>query len=162
MTTSAAACAAGLGLLLAILSSGEASHGAEPTAAEFALALQRKYDAVKAFSTDFVHAHRGGVLNTQLTGRGTLLVKKPGRMRWEYTAPEKQLFVSDGLKIYFYIPEDRQVIVTSVPPEDEAATPALFLAGKGNLARDFTPSLAEPPPGSMPGIRACQFDQMIQ
>ena len=154
-TTSAVACA--VALTCASLCSTGVGRAAEPTAAELAQALQRKYDTVKAFSTDFVHTHRGGVLNTQLTGRGRLLVKKPGRMRWEYTAPEKQLFVSDGVKSYFYVPEDKQVIVSSVPPEDHATTPALFLTGKGNLARDFLPSLVEPPAGSAPGSRALKL-----
>src|ERR1700731_3226460 len=75
---------------------------AEPSALELAQALQRKYDAIRGFTTDFVHTYRGGVLNKQLTERGRLLVKKPGKMRWEYTAPEKKLFVSDGVKIYSY------------------------------------------------------------
>ena len=71
--------------------------------------MQRKYDKVTDFSADFVHSYRGGVLKQQATERGTLLVKKPGKMRWEYTAPEKKLFVSDGHKIYSYIPQDKQV-----------------------------------------------------
>src|SRR4051812_43416513 len=100
------------------------------TATEFAAALQRKYDRVQDFSTDFVHTYRGGVLNKQITERGRLLVKKPGKMRWEYKSPEEKLFVSDGVKIYSYIPQDKQVIVSSVPPQDKATTPALFLAGK--------------------------------
>jgi len=153
----ASAAAYATAMLFIALSSNGNSRAAEPTAAEFAQAVQRKYDAVKAFSADFVQTYRSGVLNTQSTERGRLLVKKPGRMRWEYTAPEKKLFVSDGLKIYFFIPEDKHVVVTSVPPEDEATTPALFLAGKGNLARDFTPSLADPPPGSPPGSRALKL-----
>ena len=41
-----------------------------------------------------------------------MLVKKPGKMRWEYTAPEQKVFVSDGVKIYSYIPQDKQVIVS--------------------------------------------------
>ena len=42
--------------------------------------------------------------------------------------------MSDGTKLYSYIPEDKQVYVATVPPDDQATTPALFLAGKGNLA----------------------------
>ena len=42
-------------------------------------------------------------------------MKKPGLMRWIYTNPEPQEFVSDGLKMYSYIPEDRQVVVSNVP-----------------------------------------------
>jgi outer membrane lipoprotein carrier protein len=130
---------------------------ADPTADELAKAIQKKYDAVPAFETDFVHTYRGGVLKTQLTERGHLLVKKPGRMRWEYTSPEKKLFVSDGFKVYFYIPDDKRVIVSNAPRDDRPASPALFLAGKGNLVRDFTPSVVEPPAGSAPGSRALKL-----
>lgn len=114
--------------------------------------LQRRYDRVTDFSADFVHSYRGGVLKQQATERGTLLVKKPGKMRWEYTAPEKKLFVSDGHKIYSYIPEDRQVVVGTMPRDDQAPTPALFLTGKGNLTRDFNAAfdkVAEAPAGSL-------------
>lgn len=89
------------------------------------------------FSADFVHSYRGGVLRQQATERGRLLVKKPGKMRWEYTAPEKKVFVSDGRKIYSYIPQDKQVVVSTMPADEQAPTPALFLTGKGNLVRDF-------------------------
>ena len=94
---------------------------ADQTAAELAAALQRKYDAVKDFSTDFTHAYQGGVLRKKITERGHLVVKKPGKMRWEYSAPEPKQFVSDGMKMYSYIPQDKQVIVASVPPENVGA-----------------------------------------
>jgi outer membrane lipoprotein carrier protein len=64
-------------------------------------------------------------------------------MRWVYTAPEKKEFVADGRKVYSYIPQDRQVIVSDVPPDNQASTPALFLAGKGDISRDFTAAYAE-------------------
>jgi hypothetical protein len=77
-----------------------------------------------------------------------VLIKKPGRMRWDYSAPEKKLFVADGVRIYSYIPEDKQVVVSPQPHDAETTTPALFLAGKGNLTRDFTPSLVDNPAGT--------------
>jgi outer membrane lipoprotein-sorting protein len=49
------------------------------------------------------------------------------------------------------------VIVSTVPPDDEAGTPTLFLAGKGNLTRDFTPSLADAPANSPAGSRALKL-----
>jgi outer membrane lipoprotein carrier protein len=64
-------------------------------------------------------------------------------MRWDYTAPEKKVFVSDGRKIYSYVPADKQVMVSNMPADDEATTAVLFLAGKGNLTRDFTVSYAD-------------------
>ena len=130
---------------------------AEPTAAELASALQRKYDGIKDFTADFTHAYQGGVLRKKITERGHLVVKKPGKMRWEYSAPEPKQFVSDGMKMYSYIPQDNQVIVASVPPDEDAPTPTLFLAGKGNVTRDFTPSLVDLPAGMPAGSRALKL-----
>ena len=115
---------------------------ASPSAADLARNLQRKYEQVRDFSSDFEHTYEGGVLRKKLTERGTLLVKKPGMMRWVYTNPEKKEFVSDGRTLYSYVPADRQVIVSAVPPADEASSPAMFLAGKGSIQRDFTPRIA--------------------
>jgi outer membrane lipoprotein carrier protein len=150
----AAAIALSLGLAEA---RGAPLRAADLSATELAAALQKKYDAVKDFSADFTHAYRGGVLRKQLTERGRLLVKKPGKMRWEYTAPEEKLFVSDGVKIYSYLPQDKQVIVSSVPPDDQASTPALFLAGKGSLTRDFKASIDTVPDGMPTGTRALKL-----
>src|SRR5215212_5759856 len=116
-----------------------------PAADALARSLQQRYQRIKDFSADFTHNYRGGVLKTQTQERGKVSVKKPSRMHWTYTAPEKKEFVSDGAKIYSYIPQDRQVIVSSVPADDQATTPALFLAGKGDIVRDFSASYVDSP-----------------
>jgi outer membrane lipoprotein carrier protein len=131
------------------------SQGSTP--ADLAQALQSRYDRVKDFSADFVHRYRGGALRREAVERGTLLIKKPGKMRWEYTAPEQKLFVSDGLKIYSYLPQDKQVLVSSVPDDASAPTPALFLAGKGNLTRDFDVSFTELPTDMATDSRAIKL-----
>lgn len=141
-TSALAACIA-----VVLAASGRA---ADAPALDFAQSLQRHYDGIRDFSANFTHSYQGGVLRKQITERGRLLVKKPGKMRWQYTAPEQKLFVSDGLKMYSYVPQDKQVIVTSVPRDEGATIPALFLAGRGNLTRDFTPSLV-PVPAGFPG-----------
>ena len=128
-----------------------AQTGAPASADSMARDLQKKYDRMVDFSADFVHRYRGGVLKQEATERGHLLVKKPGKMLWEYTSPEKKTFVSDGHKLYSYIPRDKQVMVSTVPPDDQAPAPALFLTGKGNIARDFNATfdkVAEAPPGA--------------
>jgi outer membrane lipoprotein carrier protein len=152
---------------------GLRAHAAEPTAQELAQSLQKRIDGIKDFTADFVHTYEGGVLRKQVVERGHLVVKKPGKMRWEYTAPEAKTFVSDGLKIYSYIPADKQVVVSPVPPDDEASTPALFLAGKGSLTRDFTASLTTPPAGAggaagsakalklVPKVHQQDYDEMV-
>jgi len=149
----AVACA----LLAAGPAGGQTTTATQPAAPELAASLQRKYDGVKDFSADFVHAYEGGVLRKQITERGKLLIKKPGKMRWEYTSPERKLFVSDGVQMYSYIPQDKQVIVSPVPAADEAATPTLFLAGKGSLTRDFTASIVELPAGMPAGTVALKL-----
>jgi outer membrane lipoprotein carrier protein len=146
-------------LLIALLAlpADPALRAIEPDAPELARTLQKKYDGIRDFSSDFVHSYEGGVLRKKITERGRLLVKKPGRMRWEYTSPERKLFVSDGTKMYSYLPQDKQVIVSPVPAEDQATTPTLFLAGKGNLIRDFTPSLVDLPAGMPAGAQALKL-----
>lgn len=129
--------------------------GAQARQAPEALAkgLQQRYQGIRDFSADFVHTYRGGVLRTQTTERGHVLIKKPGLMRWTYTMPEKKEFVSDGGKIYSYIPADRQVIVTTLPGDDQATTPALFLAGKGDIARDFIAAYADSAPAGTVALK---------
>jgi len=127
------------------------------SATDLAQSLQRKYDTVHDFSADFIHTYQGGVLHKTTTERGHVLVKKPGKMRWDYTEPEKKLYVSDGVRLYSYVPADKQVIVSAVPKDDEAGAPILFLAGKGNLLRDFTPSIVEPPKTSPAGSDALKL-----
>jgi outer membrane lipoprotein carrier protein len=131
--------------------------GAESTADELVQALQKRYDSIRDFSADFEHRYQGGVLRKGITERGHVLIKKPGRMRWDYSAPEKKLFVADGVRIYSYIPGDKQVVVSPQPRDAETTTPALFLAGKGNLTRDFTPSLVDKPAGTPSGSRSLKL-----
>jgi outer membrane lipoprotein carrier protein len=132
-----------LAAALTLLAAGLSAQTRTPTAQELARSVGERYDRVHDFSADFSHTYEGGILKKTTTEKGTLQIKKPGRMRWEYTSPEHKLFVSDGQKIYSYVPADRQVIVTSMPAQDQATTAILFLVGKGDLARDFTASFAE-------------------
>src|SRR5918995_4504762 len=121
-------------MLTAVLAAAQTQQSAETVARS----LQARYANIRDFSADFVQTYRGGVLKTQTQERGTVVVKKPGKMRWVYTSPDRKELVSDGRKIYWYVPEDKQVRVNDVPPEDQATTPALFLSGKGDIVRDFT------------------------
>jgi outer membrane lipoprotein carrier protein len=139
-------------LLLALTTSVLAQTGQPASADAVARDLQKKYDRIADFSADFVHSYRGGVLKQQTTEQGHLLVKKPGKMLWEYTSPEKKTFVSDGHKIYSYIPRDKQVMISTMPPEDQAPAPALLLTGKGDITRDFNATfdkVAEAPAGTL-------------
>ena len=143
--------------LLACVLAGPAAAQSSSSASDLAQALQKKYSTIHDFSADFVHTYQGGVLKKQLTEKGRLSIKKPGKMRWDYTTPEVKQFISDGAKVYSYIPADKQVMVGTVPQNDAAGSPALFLTGKGDLIRDFTSSIGEVPKGSALGTRALKL-----
>lgn len=130
-------------ICLASLSVSAQSNTASPDA--LARALQDRYRGIGDFSADFVQTYRGGALKTTTTESGRVVVKKPGKMRWVYTRPERKEVISDGSKSYLYLPADKQVLVSNVPADDRASTPALFLAGKGDVGRDFTASLTGTP-----------------
>jgi outer membrane lipoprotein carrier protein len=142
-------------LAVILLAAAEASarQAADPLA--LAGRIQQHYDGVRDFRADFMHGYEGGVLRKKTVEYGTVVIRKPGRMRWTYTKPEEKTFVSDGLKLYSYIPADKQVYVASVPQGDQASTPTLFLAGKGNLVRDFTvgPATVKSVPAGTAAIR---------
>ena len=114
-----------------------------PPAADIAAALQHRYENVKDFSANFTQTYEGGVLRRKAVESGMVFIKKPGKMRWDYTAPEKKLFVSDGQTLFMYFPGDKQVMKNPVPAQDEATSAVLFLMGKGDVRRDFTVKYAD-------------------
>src|SRR6187399_727364 len=68
--------------------------------------LQARYQSIRDFSADFVQSYRAGVLKTQTRESGKVSVKKPGKMRWTYAKPERKELVSDGRRMYWYVPDD--------------------------------------------------------
>jgi outer membrane lipoprotein carrier protein len=135
-------------VLFAVLCSPIFIHAqSKPVATADALArsLQQRYQGITDFTADFSQSYRGGVLRTRTVEQGTVSVKKPGKMRWIYVKPEKKEFVSDGQKLYLYIPQDRQVVVSDVN-NSATSTSSLFLAGKGDISRDFAATFVESSP----------------
>ena len=68
---------------------------------------------------------------------GTLWLKKPGKMRWEYRSPRDKLFLSDGKDAWFYVPGERQVRRTAVKKLDDLRSPLAFLLGKTKLEKEL-------------------------
>jgi outer membrane lipoprotein carrier protein len=117
-----------------------------PTAADLAKRLQARYDTIRDFSGEFTQTYQGTLVRKGTTESGKLLVKKPSRVRFTYSTPEKKEFVSDGVRFYSYYPKNRQGSQAPLPKADEGSTALLFLAGHGNLTRDFTSSMAATQP----------------
>jgi outer membrane lipoprotein carrier protein len=130
------------GTALLLLACAGAQHAAGqapalPPITELLAGLQSRYDGIADFSADFEHRYAGGVLQATDVERGTISVRKPGQWRFDYVSPEPKLFVCDGATIHSYFPADGQVVVSPLPPAAGASTPASFLAGEGDLQRDF-------------------------
>jgi outer membrane lipoprotein carrier protein len=117
-----------------------------PTAADLAKRLQARYDTIRDFSGDFTQTFQGVLVKRATTERGRVLLKKPSRVRFTYSAPEKKEFVSDGFRFYSYYPKDRLGSEAPLPKPNEGSTALLFLAGHGNLTRDFTASMTATQP----------------
>ena len=130
----------------AILLSLLASTPSAGSDTELARSLVRKVEEVHARARDlvgrFTQSYRSGMLGREVVERGVVMIKQPGRMRWEYKDPEAKLFVSDGHTFYFYVPADRQVVVSEQDPERSLA--GRLLSGRGGLLEEFEASLAEP------------------
>jgi len=71
------------------------------------------------------------------TEAGTVWLKKPGKMRWEYRSPREKLFVSDGKDAWFYVPEDRQARRTAAKKLEDVRSPLAFLLGKTKLEKEL-------------------------
>jgi outer membrane lipoprotein carrier protein len=124
--------------------------------AALAAKVQQRYNGIKDIQADFVQTYEGGVLRTKTTERGTVAIKRPGRMRFTYTKPEKKEFVSDGTRLYTHLVADKQVIVSDAPGPGQGDIPAMFLAGTSDLARDYTPSFTALP-GAATGLVTLQL-----
>lgn len=142
-------------LLLAAVVAFPTSAVQSEAPTDLAARIQQRYDTIRDFEADFVQNYQGGLLRTRTTEQGTVAIKRPGRMRWVYTKPERKEFVSNGQRIYSYIPADKQVIIAPMPSTDQT-TPALFLTGRGHLVRDFTATAGDIP-GGLPGLTAIKL-----
>ena len=100
-------------------------------------AIQRQYEKVSTFEADFTQRSYVKMMNQTQSVKGTVKIKKPGKMKWVYGAPDTQILISDGKNLWLYVPEEEQA--TRVPVESiySSNTPALFLAGKGKLTQSF-------------------------
>ena len=100
-------------------------------------AIQNHYEKTLTFEANFIQESYIRMMNQTQSVEGKVKIKKPGKMRWVYGAPEEQVLISDENTLWLYIPEEEQA--TKVPVESiySSNTPALFLAGQGKLTQAF-------------------------
>ena len=100
-----------------------------------AQAVDERYNHLRSLQAEFVEIYRGAGM--ERTESGTLWLKKPGKMRWEYRSPRDKLFLSDGEDAWFYVPGERQVRRTAVKKLDDLRSPLAFLLGKTKLEKEL-------------------------
>jgi outer membrane lipoprotein carrier protein len=100
-------------------------------------AVQTNYEKVLTYEAEFVQKSYIKMMDKTQDVKGTVSIKKPGKMKWTYGAPDTQILISDGSTLWLYVPDEEQA--TKVPIESiySSNTPALFLAGKGKLTQTF-------------------------
>src|ERR1700685_3312001 len=100
-----------------------------------AAAVDSHYDHLHSLQAEFAETYLGSGMDR--TESGTLWLKKPGKMRWEYRSPRDKLFVSDGRDAWFYVPDDRQARKTEARKLDDLRSPLAFLLGKSRLEKEL-------------------------
>lgn len=108
------------------------------TADDLAAKLQESYDKTRDLKADFKQVSEVKAMNMKKEGSGTLLIKKPGLLRYTYLKPEKQELIVNGDDLIMYMPSSNQVIKKKVERAVMDKTPTTFLAGMGKITDSFT------------------------
>jgi len=119
-------------MTLALMGAAIAPHAVAaagaPDVKSLAAAVDAHYNHLRSLEAEFTQLYRGSGM--ERTESGTLWLKKPGKMRWEYRSPKEKLFVSDGKDAWFYVPEDRQARKESAKKLEDVRSSLAFLLGK--------------------------------
>ena len=99
--------------------------------------LQKNYEATVDFVADFRQETEVKTLNRNLKASGQVSFKRSGKMFWRYEEPKGQFVLADGKYLYFYQPEQNQIIKSPLKNAFRSDIPLSFLLGIGNLKKDF-------------------------
>src|SRR5215471_9597782 len=97
--------------------------------------VDQRYNRMQTLQAQFSETYSGAGMTRHESG--TLELKKPGRMRWDYTEPRPKTFLTDGKTAWFYVPGERQARRTAVKDIDDLRSPLRYLLGKTKLEKVF-------------------------
>ncbi len=98
--------------------------------------VEQRYNRAQTLKLLFTESYSGTRRPTQ-TESGTLWLRKPGRMRWDYVNPAGKFFLSDGKSLYLFTPEDGKVEKSALRDSEDMRAPLAFLLGKLNFYKEF-------------------------
>ncbi len=133
----------GIGANAPALAGPAESDAKASTAVALAEKVQAYYERWSDFRADFIQIYTRAALSRTREQRGTLTLKKPGKVRWAYEKPTKKLFVSDGKTLWVYEPEEQQVLVDRSFGRNDLSTSVAFLFGNAKLSERFTIAVVE-------------------
>jgi outer membrane lipoprotein carrier protein len=128
--------------LLAILLFTLSISARQPNTHDLAQRVDRHYNNLKSLKAQFTESYEG--LGRTRTESGTLLLQKPGRMRWDYSHPAGKLFLLDGKYAWFYSKGDPQVQRIEAKKLDDLRSPLRFLLGHTQLEKEIDHLAASP------------------
>jgi len=102
---------------------------------QLAAAVDKHYNGLQSMQATFTETYEGGGLRR--VESGTLSIRKPGQMRWEYGSPTPKLFVTDGHTAWFYVPGERQARRAQLKQLDDLRSPLRYLLGHSKLEKEF-------------------------
>jgi len=114
---------------------GVAHLSAQPDVHAIAEKVDQHYNHMQTLEAQFSETYSGAGMTR--TESGTLTLKKPGRMRWDYEQPRPKMFLTDGTTAWFYVPGERQVRRAPVKQLDDLRSPLRYLLGKAKLEKEF-------------------------
>lgn len=129
----------GLGAVIfcvALLSVGSAT-GADLNPKQIAEKLQETYNKTTSFSADFRQETSMRMSRRQRHGDGSVVILKPGRIRWDYQTPDSQVLVSDGQTFSMYFEKSSQMIIQPINEYLQSDVTYAFFTGSGNIVKDF-------------------------
>jgi len=97
--------------------------------------VDQRYNHMQTLEAQFAESYSGAGMTRKESG--TLLLKKPGRMRWDYDEPHPKMFLTDGSTAWFYVPGEKQVRRTPVKQVEDLRSPLRYLLGKSKLEKEF-------------------------
>jgi outer membrane lipoprotein carrier protein len=138
--------------LVSLIAIAYAAAGQATDVKRIAAEVDAHYNHLRTLEAQFTELYRGSGMDRSESG--TLWLKKPGKMRWEYRSPKEKLFVSDGKDAWFYVPEDRQARKESAKKLEDIRSPLAFLLGKTKLEKELkglslAPDIAPLQPGDV-------------
>ena len=122
-------------VLVSLVSPPMRAADAKSDVKALAAAVDAHYNRLRSLQAEFTEVYRGSGMDR--TESGTLWLKKPGKMRWEYRSPKEKLFVSNGKDAWFYVPDDRQARKEAAKKLEDVRSPLAFLLGKTKLQKEL-------------------------